>query len=105
MRRKKRNPKTILQLPDLEQSKKAVLNRLPPMSSRRSMATPSGTSSGVACSEPRLSFSKKVVTRYRIALEHFLHLTSVEGGLLGLINSTRGNVTAKLPRCPIMGWL
>lgn len=33
---KKRNPKTILKLPDLEQSKNAVLNSLSSVSSRRS---------------------------------------------------------------------
>src|SRR5690349_4689982 len=34
--RRKRTPKTILKLPDLEQSKSAVLNSLPSISSRRS---------------------------------------------------------------------
>jgi len=33
---KKRSPKTVLKLPDLEHSKTAVLNSLPPLSSRRS---------------------------------------------------------------------
>ena len=35
-RAKKRNPKTILKLPDLEHSKNAVLNSLSSVSSRRS---------------------------------------------------------------------
>ncbi len=34
-RAKKRNPKTILKLPDLEQSRNAVLNSLSSVSSRR----------------------------------------------------------------------
>ncbi|WP_433975683.1 hypothetical protein [Tunturiibacter lichenicola] len=35
-RAKKRNPKTILKLPDLEHSETAVLNSLPSVSSRHS---------------------------------------------------------------------
>ncbi len=68
-RAKKRNPKTILKLPDLEQSRNAVLNSLSSVSSRRSYDHAIRDFIDWYCSEPRLSFNRMVVTRYRIALE------------------------------------
>lgn len=68
-RAKKRNPKTILKLPDLEHSKNAVLNSLSSVSSRRSYDHAIRDFIDWYCSEPRLSFNKIVVTRYRMALE------------------------------------
>ena len=61
---KKRNPKAILKLPDLEQSKNAVLNSLSSMSSRRSYDHAIRDFIDWYCSEPRLSFNRTVVTRY-----------------------------------------
>ena len=68
-RAKKRNPKTVLKLPDLEHSKNAVLNSLSSSSSRRSYDYAIRDFIDWYCSEPRLSFNRTVVTRYRIALE------------------------------------
>ena len=68
-RAKKRNPKTILKLPDLEHSKNAVLNSLSSLSSQRSYDHAIRDFIDWYCSEPRLSFNRTVVTRYRIALE------------------------------------
>ena len=68
-RAKKRSPNTILKLPDLEHSKNAVLNSLSSMSSRRSYDHTIRDFIDWYCSEPRLSFNRTVVTRYRIALE------------------------------------
>ena len=68
-RAKKRSPKMILKLPDLEHSKNAVLNIVSSLSSRRSYDHAIRDFIGWYCSEPRLSFSRTVVTRYRIALE------------------------------------
>jgi integrase len=67
----KRNkaPKTVLKLPDLEQSKSAVLNSLVSASSQRSYDHAIREFIEWYCSEPRLAFNKTVVTRYRIALE------------------------------------
>lgn len=62
-RAKKRNPKTILKLPDLEYSKNAVLNSLSSMSSRRSYDHAIRDFIDWYCSEPRLSFNRTVVTR------------------------------------------
>lgn len=68
-RAKKRNPKTILKLSDLEQSKNAVLNSLSSVRSRRSDDHAIRDFIDWYCSEPRLSFNRTVVTRYQIALE------------------------------------
>jgi integrase len=67
--KRKKVPKTVLKLPDLEQSKSAVLNSLVSSSSRRSYDHAIREFIEWYCSEPRLAFNKTVVTRYRIALE------------------------------------
>jgi hypothetical protein len=67
--RRKGTPKTILKLPDLEQSKSAVLNSLTSASSKRSYEHAIREFIDWYCSEPRLAFNRTVVTRYRIALE------------------------------------
>ena len=67
--KRKRPPKTILKLPDLEQSKSAVLNSLTSPSSQRSYDHAIREFIDWYCSEPRLAFNKTVVTRYRISLE------------------------------------
>ena len=67
--RRKRTPKTVLKLPDLEHSKSAVLNSLTSASSKRSYDLPIRNFIDWYCSEPRLAFNRTVVTRYRIALE------------------------------------
>jgi len=67
--KRKRIPKTVLKLPDLEQSKSAVLNSLRSASSKRSYEHAIREFIDWYCSEPRLAFNRIVVTRYRIALE------------------------------------
>lgn len=67
--KRKRAPKTVLKLPDLEQSKSAVLNSLTSPSSQRSYNHAIREFIDWYCSEPRLAFNKTVVTRYRISLE------------------------------------
>jgi len=64
-----RAPKTVLKLPDLEQSKSEVLNSLTSPSSQRSYDHAIREFIDWYCSEPRLAFNKTVVTRYRISLE------------------------------------
>ena len=65
----KRIPKHVLKLPDLEQSKSAVLNSLTSRSSQRTYDHAIREFTEWHCSEPRLAFNKTVVTRYRISLE------------------------------------
>ena len=67
--RRKRAPRAVLKLPDLEQSRSAVLNSLTSASSKRSYNHAIREFIDWYCSAPRLAFNKTVVTRYRIALE------------------------------------
>jgi site-specific recombinase XerD len=62
-------PKTKLGLPDLEQAKAAVLVSLLSLESQRSYQHSINEFVAWYCSEPRLSFNKTVVTRFRIYLE------------------------------------
>ena len=66
---KKSPPKHSLNLPDLDQSGSAVLNSLPSKESQRGYRHAIDEFIEWYCSEPRLSFNKAVVTRYRIHLE------------------------------------
>jgi hypothetical protein len=66
---KQPRPKTVLRLPDLEQSKNAVLNSLAAASSQESYGHAIDEFIGWYCSEPRLAFSRTVVLRYRFFLQ------------------------------------
>ncbi len=66
---KNRKAKTILRLPDLEHSKRSVLNSLASPSSQDSYEHAIDEFIAWYCSEPRLSFSRTVVLRYRFFLE------------------------------------
>jgi len=68
-RKKKRPPKRVLALPDLEQSKTAVLNSLRSKSGQHSYDHAITDFVEWYCSEPRLAFNRAVVLRYRIYLE------------------------------------
>jgi site-specific recombinase XerD len=67
--RKRSRAKTILRLPDLEQSRNAVLNSLAAASSQESYGHAIDEFIGWYCSEPRLAFNRSVVLRYRFFLE------------------------------------
>jgi hypothetical protein len=66
---KRPKAKTVLRLPDLEQSKNAVLNSLAAESSQESYGHAIDEFIGWYCSEPRLAFNRTVVLRYRFFLE------------------------------------
>src|SRR5580704_1713514 len=68
-RGRKSSPKHSLSLPDLDQAGSAVLNSLPSKESQRGRRHAIDEFIAWYCSEHRLSFSKVVVTRYRIHLE------------------------------------
>src|SRR5947199_117680 len=68
-RRKRRPPKRSLALPDLEQTKSAVLNSLTSKSGQRTYDHAINEFVDWYCSEPRLAFNRTVVLRYRIYLE------------------------------------
>src|SRR5579864_2077763 len=65
----KSSPKHSLSLPDLDQARSAVLNSLPSKESQRGYRHAINEFIAWYCSEPRHSFNKTVVTRYRIHLE------------------------------------
>ena len=67
--RKKKVPKRILALPDLEHAKTAVLNSLTSVSGQRTYDHAIREFVAWYCSEPRLAFNRTVVLRYRIQLE------------------------------------
>jgi integrase len=66
--KQKRTPRRALRLPDLDYSKRAVLNALDSPASVRAYAFAIDDFIGWYCSEP-LAFSRTVVIRYRIELE------------------------------------
>jgi hypothetical protein len=68
-KRTRPKPKTVLRLPDLDQAKSAVLNSLTSADAQRGYRHAIEEFVDWYCSEPRLSFSRTVVLRYRIHLE------------------------------------
>src|SRR6266487_2923805 len=64
-RKKKRPPKRVLALPDLEQSKAAVLNTLTSKYGQRSYDRALTDFVDWYCSEPRLAFNRTLVLRHR----------------------------------------
>ncbi len=68
-KKKRRLPKTILRLPDLDHAKAAVLNSLTCPDAQRGYRHAIDEFIDWYCSEPRLAFNKTVVLRYRFHLE------------------------------------
>src|SRR5206468_9906190 len=68
-KRTRPKPKAVLRLPDLDQAKSAVLNSLTSADAQRGYRHAIDEFVEWYCSEPRLSFSKTVVLRYRMHLE------------------------------------
>ena len=69
LKKKRKLPKRVLALPDMEQSKSAVLNSLTSKSGQRIYDHATDGFVEWYCSEPRLAFNRTVVLRYRIQLE------------------------------------
>src|SRR5207253_1441190 len=65
-RRKRKSPKRVLALPDLEQAKSAVLDTLTSKSGQRTYDHAITEFVEWYCSEPRLAFNRTVVLRYRM---------------------------------------
>ena len=64
--RRKKAPKRTLALPDLEQSKAAVLNTLTSASGQRTYDHAIREFVAWYCSEPRLAFNRTVVLRWSV---------------------------------------
>ena len=88
-------PKAVLRLPDLEQAKSAVLNSLTSSDAQRGYRHAIDEFVEWYCLEPRLSFSRTVVLRYRIHLES-RHLAP------GTINHASAPCAAWPTRLPIV---
>jgi hypothetical protein len=69
IRKKTRRPRMKLGLPDLDHAKSAVLNSLRSPESQRGYRHSIDEFIAWYCSEPCLSFNRRVVTLYRIHLE------------------------------------
>jgi hypothetical protein len=69
-----------LSIPELDQSKAAVLNTLASQHSRRSYEYAIERFIAWYCSEPRLTFNRSVVVKYRSFLTTGPHLFSAEIG-------------------------
>src|SRR5450759_2827019 len=88
--RKKRAPKRVLALPDLEQAKSAVLNTLTSVSGQRTHDHAISDFVEWYCSEPRLAFNRTGVLRYRIHLEQKGYApNTINLRLTGGISATR----------------
>ena len=66
---KRKHPKTHLRLPDLEDSKTAVLNSLSSVDGQRGYGLAIDEFVDWYCSEPRLALNRTVVLRYRTYLD------------------------------------
>src|SRR3954451_21854451 len=74
LRKKRRTaPKRVLRLPDLDQAKSAVVNSLSSVDAQRGYTHAIDEFVEWHCSEPRLSFNRTVVLRYRIHLACFCY--------------------------------
>ena len=67
--KRRKAPKRVLALPDLEHAKSAVLSSLTSRSGQRTYDHAIREFVAWYCSEPRLAFNRTVVLRYRIHLE------------------------------------
>jgi hypothetical protein len=74
--RRKKAPKRVLAVPDLEHSKATVLNSLTSAIGQRTYDHAIREFVAWYCSEPRLAFNRTVVLRYRIHLEQRHYATA-----------------------------
>jgi len=72
--KRKKAPKRVLALPDLEHAKSAVLSSLTSRSGQRTYDHAIREFVAWYCSEPRLASNRTVVLRYRIHLEQIQFL-------------------------------
>ena len=100
--KRKRTPKTVLRLPDLEQSKSAVLNSLASQSSRRSYDHAIREFIDWYCSEPRLAFNKTVVTATASLLSR--RTTLLRLSTSGSPPSAAWHTKPRTPACSARTW-
>jgi hypothetical protein len=81
----RQTPKAVLKLPDLDQAKSAVLNSLSSTAAQRGYGHAMQEFIECYCSEPRLSFNRAVVLRYRMHLESRLRAPGTVNLRLGVV--------------------
>jgi hypothetical protein len=104
-----KRPKTKLGLSDLDHSKSAVLDSLRSPESKRDYRHAIDEFVRWYCSEPRLSFNKVVVTRYRIFLENRQlaagtingRLAAVRGSMDDLLQYDDSPMRPQTPACSV----
>lgn len=98
--RKHLKPKAVLRLADLDQAKSAVLNSLSSVDAQRGYRHAVDEFVEWHCSEPRLSFSRTVVLRYRMHLEsrHLAPGTTISDWALSAAWPMRRLIVALEPR-------
>ena len=94
--RRRRTPKTVLRLPELDQAKSAVLNSLSSAEAQRGYRHAIDEFVEWYCSEPRLSFNKTVVLRYRIHLESRLLAPGTINLRLGAVVCRQNSVSQQI---------
>jgi hypothetical protein len=82
-RKKRKTPKHVLALPDLEQAKSAVLNTLTSKSGQRTYDHEITEFVEWYCSEPRLAFGR----------QHFQRDLTFQSGVLGQVDFTHSTPT------------
>ena len=103
--KRKRAPKSVLNLPDLEQSKSAVLNSLTSPSSQRTYDHAIREFIEWYCSEPRLAFNKTLFTRCRISLEQQHYASTTINLRLAAVRSLAYEAAdCELPERRSTGW-
>jgi len=107
-RKKGRNPKKVLRIPDLEHSKHAVINSLPARASQESYEYAINEFISWYCSEPRLAFNRTVVLRYRFFLEQRNLAPSTINVRLAAVRRLKSTLTlrqfrfsCRSPECPL----
>src|SRR5262249_3894062 len=99
---KRRSPKRVPALPDLEQSKTAVLSSLTSRSGQRSYDHAITDFVEWYCSEPRLAFNRTVVLRYRIYLEQKHYAPTTINLRLAAVPGSR--TRPPIPDCSVQNW-
>ena len=98
-----KRPKSKLGLPDLDHSKAAVLDSLRSPECKRGYRHAIDEFIQWYCSEPRLSFNKVVVTRFRIFLENRgLAAATINGRLAAVRRLAR--MKLRMPACSARSW-
>jgi hypothetical protein len=87
---RKKTPKRVFVLPDLEHAKSAVLSSLTSRSGQRTYDHAIREFAAWYCSEPRLAFNCTVVLRYRIHLELRVTPRRAAGADAGIDPAARG---------------